>query len=190
MTLPLAPKDPPRMFSPASLILALGITRASVAHPTARAACNPVMTGSAISIGNGGLEIGYAGSVAGASITSQALSTLSPEFIVETATTVNGGFVLKDVNQDNHAPGLFPTYINGTLKLETLVAPEDGTQNWGFVCSVCNDPTTIGGAGGVIASKCNVVSGRTGQCLQIGKAAGVPVTLGSCADLGSFDVYL
>ncbi|KAJ6598261.1 hypothetical protein DFH09DRAFT_1394361 [Mycena vulgaris] len=181
------------MFSFVAIIASLVLTRAAVANPIARAACNPTMAGSGISIASGNLEIGYAGSVAGAALISQPLTSNSPEFIAVQATTVNGGFVLKDVNQDNHAAGLFPTWVNGTIKLETLVTPEDGKQGWGFVCSACQDPTTVG-ASGVIASSCTVVNGWTGQCLQIGSAAGAPVTIANCVGLGSgpqyFDVYL
>jgi hypothetical protein len=32
----------------------------------------------------------------------------------------------RDVNQPNQAPGLFPTWVNGTLQLETLETPQDG----------------------------------------------------------------
>ncbi|KAJ7489003.1 hypothetical protein FB451DRAFT_1552922 [Mycena latifolia] len=182
------------MFSVFSILASLALTRAALANPVARGpACNPNMAQSGISIASGTLEVGYASSVAGAPLISQALSANSPEFIVVNATTVNGGFVLKDANQDNHSAGLYPTWVNGAIKLETLVTPEDGKQGWGFICSTCNDPTTVG-AGGVIASSCNIRNGWTGQCLQIGNAAGAPVTIANCADLGSgsqyFDVYL
>ncbi|KAJ7705573.1 hypothetical protein B0H17DRAFT_1175362 [Mycena rosella] len=181
------------MFSAFFIIAALALVRAGVANPIARAACNPTMAGSGISIVSGNLEVGYASSVAGAPLISQALTTNAAEYIAEAATTANGGYVLKDVNQSNQAPGLFPTWVNGALELETLVTPEDGKQGWGFVCSTCNDPTTVG-ASGLLASGCNVVNGWTGQCLQIGSAVDAPVTIANCADLGSgsqyFDVYV
>ncbi|KAJ7097662.1 hypothetical protein C8R44DRAFT_369002 [Mycena epipterygia] len=181
------------MFSVFSLVASLALARAAVANPVARAACNPTLAGSGISISSGSLEIGYSSSVAGAPIISQALTASSPEFIAEASTITNGGFVLKDANQPNQAAGLFPTFVNGALELATLVTPEDGKQGWGFVCSTCNDPATVG-TGGVVASGCNIVSGWSGQCLQIGSAAGDAVTIVNCADLGSgpqyFDVYL
>ncbi|KAJ7182789.1 hypothetical protein C8R43DRAFT_968095 [Mycena crocata] len=181
------------MFSTIFIVVSLIFGRATIGNPVARAACNPTLAGSGISIASGNLELGYASSVSGAPIISQALSPTSPEFIAEAATISNGGFILKDSNQDNHAAGLFPTWVNGVLKLETLVTPEDGKQGWGFICSTCNNPSTVG-EGGVIASSCNVVSGWTGQCLQIGNAAGDAVTVANCADLGSgsqyFDIYL
>ncbi|KAJ6598260.1 hypothetical protein DFH09DRAFT_1272041 [Mycena vulgaris] len=180
------------MLSAVSIITSLALAGAAMGNPIARAACNPNMAGSGVSIASGNLELGYSSSVAGAAIISQVLSATGPEFIAEASTISNGGFVLKDSNQDNHAAGLFPTWVNGAIELETLVTPEDGKQGWGFVCSTCNDPTTVGD-GGVIASACNVVSGWTGQCLQIGSSAGDPVTIANCADLGSgsqyFDVY-
>ncbi|KAJ7097659.1 hypothetical protein C8R44DRAFT_748370 [Mycena epipterygia] len=187
------------MFSVSSIIASLVLASAAVANPVARAACNPKIAGSGISIGSGNLELGFSGSVAGAPIISQALTPAGPEFIVEVSTISNGGFVLKsltpcthrDVDQPNQAPGLFPTNVNGAVELQTLVTPEDGTQGWGFVCSTCNDPTTVG-AGGAVASGCNVVSAFSGQCLQIGSAVGDAVTLATCTDLGSgpqsFDV--
>ncbi|KAJ6551231.1 hypothetical protein B0H19DRAFT_1156976, partial [Mycena capillaripes] len=181
-----------KMFSVFSIVASLVLARAAIANPVARATCNPALAGTGITIASGTLELGYASSVAGAAIISQALSATSAEYIGEASTITNGGFLLKDANQDNHAAGLFPTWVNGAIQLQTLVTPEDGTQGWGFVCSTCNDPTTVG-EGGVIASSCNVVSGWTGQCLQIGSSAGAPVTIANCADLGSgpqyFDVY-
>ncbi|KAF8189483.1 hypothetical protein K438DRAFT_1763695 [Mycena galopus ATCC 62051] len=182
------------MFSFISIATSLVLARVAIANPAARAACNPVLTGAiGISIGNGNLEVGYAGSIAGAAIISQALTAGAAEYIPEASTISNGGFLLKDVNQPGSAAGLFPTLVNGTVELETLVTPEDGTQGWGFVCSTCNDPSTVGVAG-VIGSLCNVVNGATGQCLQIGSAAGDGITVATCADLGSgsqyFDVYL
>ncbi|KAJ6482478.1 hypothetical protein C8R45DRAFT_1099764 [Mycena sanguinolenta] len=181
------------MFSVTSLALSLALARMAMANPVARGACNPAIAGTGISIASGSLEIGYSSSVAGAPIISQALTATAPEYIAEASTIANGGFVLKDVNQPNQAPGLYPTFVNGTIELQTLVTPEDGKQGWGFVCSTCNDPSTVG-AGGVIASSCNVVNGWTGQCLQVGAAAGDAVAIANCADLGSgsqyFDVYL
>ncbi|KAF7377522.1 hypothetical protein MSAN_00174300 [Mycena sanguinolenta] len=181
------------MFSVISIALSLALARMATANPVARAACNPVLAGNGISIASGSLEMGYSSSVAGASIISQALTATAAEYVAVAATITNGGFVLKDVNQPNQAAGLYPTWVNGAIELQTLVTPEDGTQGWGFVCSECNDPSTVG-AGGVIGSSCNVVNGWTGQCLQIGAAAGDAVTIANCADLGSgsqyFNVYL
>ncbi|KAJ7733936.1 hypothetical protein B0H16DRAFT_1732035 [Mycena metata] len=183
------------MFSIVSLAAAaVLLARNAVANPIARAACNPTLTsGTAISIGGGSLEIGYTSSVPGAAIISETLSTTAAEFFAIPATIENGGYVLQVVNQDNHSPRLFPTWVNGTLELETLVTPEDGKQGFGFVCSSCSDPSTVG-IGGVIGASCNVVSGWTGQCLQIGSAVGDAVTIANCADLGSgsqyFDIYL
>ncbi|KAJ7769695.1 hypothetical protein DFH07DRAFT_282316 [Mycena maculata] len=182
------------MFSVVFIVASLALARAAVANPVARAACNPTLAGNGISIGSGTLEVGYSNSVAGAPIISRALTTTAAaEYIAETTTIFNGGFLLEDANQPGSAAGLFPTNVDGVLSLETLVTPEDGTQGWGFVCSACNDPTTVG-AGGVLASGCNVVSGTTGQCLQIGSAAGDAVTVATCTDLASgpqsFDVYL
>ncbi|KAJ6618146.1 hypothetical protein B0H10DRAFT_2217918 [Mycena sp. CBHHK59/15] len=182
------------MLSVFSIVASLALASTAAANPVAaRAACNPTLAGSGISIASGGLELGYASSVAGAPLISQPLSATAAEFIAVTSSVSNGGFILKDVNQDNHAAGLYPSYVNGALELETLVTPQDGKQGWGFVCSTCNDPTTVG-AGGVVGASCNVVNGWTGQCLQIGSASGDPVTIVNCADLGSgsqyFDVYL
>ncbi|KAJ7677996.1 hypothetical protein DFH06DRAFT_1465806 [Mycena polygramma] len=180
------------MFSVISIVTSLVLARVAMANPVTRAACNPALAGTGISIASGNLELGYASSVAGAPIISQALTATAAEFIGEASTITNGGFVLKDANQENQAVGLFPTLVNGAIQLQTLVTPEDGTQGWGFVCSTCTDPSTVG-AGGVIGSACNVVSGSTGQCLQIGSAAGDAVTIANCADVGSgsqyFDVY-
>ncbi|KAJ7835657.1 hypothetical protein B0H14DRAFT_2795706, partial [Mycena olivaceomarginata] len=72
------------------------------------------------------LEIGYRGSTAGAPIISQTFTATATEYIAEVATTANAGFVLKDVNQPNQAAGLFPTWVNGAIELETLVTPQDG----------------------------------------------------------------
>ncbi|KAJ7220627.1 hypothetical protein GGX14DRAFT_540754 [Mycena pura] len=179
------------MFSLAPIVASLLLVSAALATPMARAACNPSLSGSGLSIANGNLEIGYTSSVAGAPLISQTFS-LAPEFIGEASTIDNGGFVLKDVNQDNHAPGLFPTFVDGgALELETLATPEDGKQGWGFVCSTCSDFTT---AATPIASGCTIRSGWTGQCLQIGSAAGDLVTLATCTGLGSgpqyFDIYV
>ncbi|KAJ7489202.1 hypothetical protein FB451DRAFT_1553074 [Mycena latifolia] len=181
------------MFSVVSVLASLALARAAAANPVARAACNPSMAGAGVSIASGSLQIGYASSVAGAPIISQALSAIAAEFIAVASTIANGGYVLEDANQDNHSAGLYPTSVSGAVELETLVTPEDGTQGWGFVCSTCNDASTVG-AGGVIASSCNVVNGFTGKCLQIGSAAGAAVTTATCTDLGSgsqyFDIYL
>ncbi|KAF8129450.1 hypothetical protein K438DRAFT_2136921 [Mycena galopus ATCC 62051] len=182
------------MFSVLSITMSLVLARLAIVNPAARAACNPVLTGAiGISIGNGNLEVGYAGSIAGAAIISQALTPGPAEYIPEASTISNGGFVLKDVNQPGSAAGLFLTLLNGAIELETLVTPEDGTQGCEFVCSTCNDPSTVG-VRGVISSSCSVVNGATGQCLQIESAAGDVVTVATCADLGSgsqyFDVYL
>ncbi|KAJ7176758.1 hypothetical protein C8R46DRAFT_1346718 [Mycena filopes] len=179
------------MFSLTFLVASLVLARVAVANPFARAACNPTLAGSGVNIAVGSLEIGYASAVPGASVVSQALSTTAFEFIAETATTINGGFSLKTVNEPNQAAALFPTASNGALKLQTLVTPADGTQNFGFVCSTCNNPSTVA-QGGVVASTCNVVSGVTGQCVQIGSAAGSAVTLATCSGSSSqsFDVYL
>ncbi|KAJ7029888.1 hypothetical protein C8F04DRAFT_1236810 [Mycena alexandri] len=182
------------MFSIVSVAASLLLAHGAVANPIARGACNPALSsGAAISIGSGNLEIGYTGSVPSAAIISEGLTTNSAEFFAIPATIENGGFVLQVVNQDNHSPRLFPTWVNGTLELETLVTPEDGKQGFGFICSSCSDPSTVG-IGGVIGASCNVVSGWTGQCLQIGSAVGDAVTVANCADLGSgsqyFDVYL
>ncbi|KAF7369286.1 hypothetical protein MVEN_00256400 [Mycena venus] len=180
------------MFSVISIAASFVLASVAVANPVARAACNPALAGVGISIASGNLEVGYTGGVAGASIISQALITTGAEYLAEAATTVNGGFVLKDINQAGNAAGLFVTWVNGAIELETLVTPEDGKQGWGFVCSTCNDPSTVA-EGGVIASSCNVVNGWTGQCLQIGSAAGAAVTVANCADVGSgpqyFSVY-
>ncbi|KAJ7097660.1 hypothetical protein C8R44DRAFT_859825 [Mycena epipterygia] len=180
------------MFSVFAIVASLALARAAVANPVARAACNPNLAGSGISIAVGSLEIGYASSVAGTPIISQALSTTSPEFIAEASTSANGGFLLKDANQPNQAAALFPTLVSGALELETLVSPQDGTQGWAFVCSTCNDPSTVA-AGGVVASDCNVKSVFSGQCLQIGGAAGAAVTVTACTDLPGpqfFEVFL
>ncbi|KAJ7454615.1 hypothetical protein B0H11DRAFT_1926438 [Mycena galericulata] len=151
------------------------------------------MIGSVISFASGDYEVGYAGSAAGSPIISQALTPTSAEFIVENTTIVNGGFMLKDWNQAGSAVPLFLTDVSGALALEPLVFPEAGTQGFGFVCYTCNDPTTVG-AGEVLASACNIVSGWSGQCLQIQEGIGSPVELTNCQDLGLgsqyFDVYL
>ncbi|KAF8217512.1 hypothetical protein K438DRAFT_1952404 [Mycena galopus ATCC 62051] len=181
------------MFSVVSIAVSLVLARVAIANPVARAACNPALNAQGISIASGSLEVGYASGVAGAAIISQGLTATAAEYIGETATISNGGFVLKDANQAGSAAGLYPTLSNGALTLETLVSPEDGTQGWGFVCSTCNDPSTVA-AGGVLASSCNVVNGATGQCLQVGSAAGDDATVATCSDLGSgsqyFTVYL
>ncbi|KAJ7097654.1 hypothetical protein C8R44DRAFT_949230 [Mycena epipterygia] len=114
------------MLSIFDIVASLALARAAVANPVARATCNPAVTDSGISIGSGNLELGYASSVVGAPIISQALTPAGPEFIAEASTIANGGFVLKDVNQPNQATALFPTLVNGALSLETLVSPEDG----------------------------------------------------------------
>ncbi|KAJ7472403.1 hypothetical protein B0H11DRAFT_2038876 [Mycena galericulata] len=181
------------MLTISSIVASLFLAGAAVANPVARAACNPTIAGSGITIASGNLAVGYSSSVAGAPIISQALVSTAALYIAEASTISNGGFVLKDADQPGTAAGLYPTNVNGALSLETLVTPEDGTQGWGFVCSACNSASTTG-EGGVIASGCNVVSGATGQCLQIGSAAGAAVTVAECTDLGSgaqsFDVYL
>ncbi|KAJ7677989.1 hypothetical protein DFH06DRAFT_1167609 [Mycena polygramma] len=180
------------MFSIVSVLASLVLARVAIANPVARAACNPALNGVGFSIANGNLELGYASSIAGAPIISQALSANAAEFIGEAATISNGGFVSKDANQDNHAIGLFPTWIDGAIELQPLVTPEDGKQGWGFICSTCNDPATVG-EGGVIASSCAVVCSWTGQCLQIGSDIGAAVTILNCDDRGSgaqyFDIF-
>ncbi|KAJ7312882.1 hypothetical protein DFH08DRAFT_1087437 [Mycena albidolilacea] len=179
------------MFSVTSIVASLVLAGVASANPVARAACNPALAGLGISIASGSLEIGYGSSVAGAAIISQTLSATGAEYIAEASTITNGGFVLKDVNQPNQAAGLFPTWVNGVIELETLVTPQDGTQGWGFVCSTCNDPSTVA-EGGVVASSCTVVNGFTGQCLQIGSAAGSAVTIANCvsgSSAQSFAVY-
>ncbi|KAK7052153.1 hypothetical protein R3P38DRAFT_2858863 [Favolaschia claudopus] len=100
-----------------------------------------------------------------------ASGNLEAEFVGETATIVNG------------APGLYLTWVNGTIKLETLVTPEDGKQDWGFVCSTCNAPSGVK-EGGVTASACDVVNGNTvGDALTVANCVNV-----KCASQ-SFDVY-
>ncbi|KAF7324626.1 hypothetical protein MKEN_00504100 [Mycena kentingensis (nom. inval.)] len=161
----------------------------ALATPVARAACNPALAGAGLSIASGGFEIGYTSSTAGASAITQAFS-LAPEFIGENTTVSNGGFLLKDANQDNHAAGLFLTFVDGAPKLETLITPQDGHQGWGFICAECGNFTPSGR----FASSCNVVSGWTGQCLQIGTKVGDPVQLANCNGLGSgpqyFDLFV
>jgi hypothetical protein len=83
------------MFSVISILASLVLARVAIATPVARAACNPTLAGIGISIASGSLELGYASSVAGAPIISQALSASSPEFIAVASTIANGGFVLK-----------------------------------------------------------------------------------------------
>ncbi|KAJ7678059.1 hypothetical protein DFH06DRAFT_1422536 [Mycena polygramma] len=173
------------MFSVFSILASLVLARVAAANPVARSACNPALAGAAISIASGNLDLGYPSSVAGAPIVSQALSATAAEFIGEASTITNGGFVLKDANQENQVV----TLVNGTPELQALVTPEDGTQGWGFVCSTCNAPSAVD-AGGVLASSCNIVSGSTGQCLQIGDSTGAPVTIVNCPAVGSFDVII
>ncbi|KAJ6504092.1 hypothetical protein C8R47DRAFT_177018 [Mycena vitilis] len=172
------------MFTVCYIVASLVLARVAAANPVARAACNPALAGAAMSIASGNLDLGYPSSVTGAPIVSQALSATA-EFIGEASTISNGGFVLKDANQESQVV----TLINGALELQALVAPEDGTQGWGFVCSTCNAPSAIG-AGGVLASSCNIVSGSTGQCVQIGGSAGAPVTIVNCPAVGSFNVII
>lgn len=83
------------MLSLPSIIASLALSHVAFANPiSARAACNPDLAGRGINIASGSLELGYASSVAGASIISQALSP-GVEFIAEASTIFNGGFVLK-----------------------------------------------------------------------------------------------
>lgn len=84
------------MFS--VIYIVASVVLAVTANPVARAACNPALAGTGISIASGTLELGYASSVAGASIISQALAATSAEFIGEASTITNGGFVLKLVD--------------------------------------------------------------------------------------------
>jgi hypothetical protein len=84
------------MFSVTSIVASLVLARVALATPVARGACNPALaSGTGISIASGNLELGYASSVAGAPIISQALSTTAVEFISVASTVSNGGFVLK-----------------------------------------------------------------------------------------------
>jgi len=174
------------------VVLALAGSMTSAKPLAARAACNPVFAHSGVSIASGGLELGYNGSTAGAAIISQTFSP-SAEFIGEVYPTTNGGYYLKDANQENQAAGLFPTWVNGSLELETQSSTLDGKQDWAFICASCADASTVG-AGGAIGSSCNVVNGWTGQCVQIGSAAGDVATIVNCDDLGSgpqyFDVIM
>ncbi|KAJ7791725.1 hypothetical protein B0H14DRAFT_3500178 [Mycena olivaceomarginata] len=78
------------------------------ANPVTRAACNPALAGLGISIASGSLEIGYGSSVAG-----------RRDYLADII-----GY--RDVNQPNQAAGLFPTWVNGVIELETLVTPQDG----------------------------------------------------------------
>lgn len=77
------------------IALALAGSMTSAKPLAARAACNPVLAGSGISITSGGLELGYASSTAGAAIISQTFTSTAAEFIAETYPTTNGGFYLK-----------------------------------------------------------------------------------------------
>ncbi|KAJ7100745.1 hypothetical protein B0H15DRAFT_796449 [Mycena belliarum] len=176
------------LFKFLSVLASLALAHTALATPVARAACNPTMAGTEITIASGALAVGYARSTAGAPLVSKNRSAAAGEWIAEPSTVANGGFVLRDAA----SAGLYATWTSGALALEPLVAPEDGKQGWGFVCAECHDSSTVG-AGGVIASACNVVSGWTGQCLQIGSAAGAPVAVANCADLGAgtqyFEVY-
>ncbi|KAJ7677995.1 hypothetical protein DFH06DRAFT_1121537 [Mycena polygramma] len=88
--------------------------------------CYPALAGTEISIVRESLELGYASSVAGAPIISQALSTTTAEFIGEPSVFYNNGFVLLDAKQDDNATALVPTWANGAIELQTLVTPEDG----------------------------------------------------------------
>jgi hypothetical protein len=84
------------MFSVTSIVASLVLARVALATPVAHGACNPALaSGTGISIASGNLELGYASSVAGAPIISQALSTTAVEFISVASTVSNGGFVLK-----------------------------------------------------------------------------------------------
>ncbi|KAJ7185037.1 hypothetical protein C8R46DRAFT_1300839 [Mycena filopes] len=83
------------LISAASLLIG---STAAAATPVARAACNPAIANTAISIASGSLEIGYAGSVPGVAVVSEGLTPNAPEFIAVPATVVNGGFVLQVLN--------------------------------------------------------------------------------------------
>jgi hypothetical protein len=61
-------------------------------------------------------------------------------------------------------------------------------QGWGFVCTECHDFSTVG-ANGILGGHCLVVSGWTGQCMQMGSEAGDAVTIINCSDLGSGPQY-
>jgi hypothetical protein len=85
------------MFSLLAVFSSLALVHMASANPVAirAGACNPQIGGSGISIVNGGLEIGYPNSVAGAPLIAQVASPHSPEYIAVAASTVNGGFLLK-----------------------------------------------------------------------------------------------
>ncbi|KAJ7621295.1 hypothetical protein FB45DRAFT_928883 [Roridomyces roridus] len=180
------------MLSITSIVASLLLAHTALANPVARASCNPNIASQGISLGSGTLEVGYASSVAGAAIVTQALTTAAAEYIVANAQTSNGGFQFIDFNESGASTQLVQTNSNGAVSLQTLVTPESGTQDWGLVCSTCNDASTVS-AGGAFATGCNVVSGATGKCLQIGSAAGAAVTVQTCTDLASgpqvFTIY-
>ncbi|KAJ7204109.1 hypothetical protein GGX14DRAFT_647558 [Mycena pura] len=147
------------MLSGISIAAALVLASAVSANPIARGTCNPTITGSAISIASGGLELGYLTSASGAPILAQTLTTGSPEFFAEESTTLNGSFILKDSNQPSQAFQLPLTDIEGEQipRLEDRLRP-GYSQEWEFICSTCDDPNAVGN-GGVIASSCIIVSG-------------------------------
>ncbi|KAJ7621292.1 hypothetical protein FB45DRAFT_1032548 [Roridomyces roridus] len=168
---------------------------AATANPVARAACNPDLAGQLISIGSGSFEIGYGSSVVGAPIVTHALAPLTAEWVAEIPSN-HLGFLLADFNGPN--PQLYTTNANGVsvgnLTLQNLISPPDsGVQTWGFVCTTCNAPGSVS-HGGVIASSCNVVTGSSGKCLQIGSTVGAAATVQTCTDLPTgpqkFSVYL
>ncbi|KAJ7918341.1 hypothetical protein B0H13DRAFT_1993348 [Mycena leptocephala] len=169
------------MFSVVYITASLALAHVAVANPVARATCDPALNGAEISIANGNMEFGYANAAALSVTTAEFIGMISDELT---------GLGLKEAK---FAAGLFATLVNGTLELETQLAPGDGPQGWDFVCSTCTDPSTVG-AGGVMASSCNIINSVTEQCLQMGSAAGAPVTIANCANLGSgpqyFDIYL
>ncbi|KAJ7621288.1 hypothetical protein FB45DRAFT_139044 [Roridomyces roridus] len=167
------------MLSTASIVASLLPAHSVLANPVARASCNPSIAGQGISLGSGAFEVGYTGSVAGAAIVTEALTT-SAEYIVATS---NGGLQFIDFNESGASSQLYQTNSDGAVSLQTLVTPENGTQDWSLVCSICNDPSTVG-SGGAIATGCNVISSASGKCLQIGSAVGAAVTVETCTDLG------
>jgi hypothetical protein len=83
------------MLSVFSILSALVLAQSAAANPVARSACNPTLAGFGISIGSGSFEVGYSSSVAGAPLITQTLTTTGAEYIAETSTITNGGFVLK-----------------------------------------------------------------------------------------------
>ncbi|KAJ7454620.1 hypothetical protein B0H11DRAFT_2069220, partial [Mycena galericulata] len=82
------------MFSSSFILASLLLARATVSSPVPRDACTPTVIGSGITIASGDWEIGYASSVAGAPVISEALTATTAEFLVENTTLSNGGFLL------------------------------------------------------------------------------------------------